>query len=70
MENVHSAYSVRGLCRKIFQFRLILVDIQVRMSNVNINFSIVFLGNFINVMIGQNAILYLLRMSVSCVKLT
>ena len=70
MENVHSVYSVRGLYRKIFQFRLILVDVQVRMSNVNINFSIVFLGNFINVMIGQNAILYLLRMSVSCVKLT
>lgn len=69
-QNFHSAYSVRGLYRKIFKFRLILVDIQVRISNVKINFSTLFLGNFINAVIGQNAVLNLLKMSASCVKVT
>lgn len=69
-QNFHSASSVRGLYRKIFKFRLILVDIQIRISNVKINFRTVFLGNFINAMIGQNAVLNLLKMSASCVKIT
>lgn len=43
MENFHSAYSVRALCRKIFQFRLILVDVQVSMSNVKIILVLYFL---------------------------